>query len=68
VPQTRFAGSDRQGRGRLIEALRQGPVAPGDLASVVGWEDAPERLDRVVAALVAEGMVVRTATGALRLP
>ncbi len=68
VPQTRFAGSDRQGRGRLIEALRRGPVAPGDLASAVGWEDAPERLDRVVAALVAEGMVVRTATGALRLP
>jgi A/G-specific adenine glycosylase len=67
VPQSRFAGSDRQGRGRLIEALRRDEVPAPDLADVVGWDD-PERLDRVVADLVAEGMVVRTATGALRLP
>jgi A/G-specific adenine glycosylase len=68
MPQSRFAGSDRQGRGRLIEALRRGAVPAGDLAAVVGWEDQPERLDRVVAGLVAEGMVVRTSAGALRLP
>ena len=68
VPQGRFAGSDRQGRGRLIEALRRGTVPAADVAAVVGWEDEPERLDRVVAGLVAEGMVVRTGSGALRLP
>ncbi len=68
VPQSRFAGSDRQGRGRLIEALRRGEVPAADLDAVVGWTGEPERLDRVVAGLVAEGMVVRTPTGALRLP
>ncbi len=68
VPQSRFAGSDREGRGRLIEALRRGELPVGDLASVVGWEDQPERLDRVVAGLVAEELVVRTDVGTLRLP
>jgi A/G-specific adenine glycosylase len=68
VPQSRFAGSDRQGRGRLVEALRHGSVAADDVASVLGWEDQPERQERVVAALLSEGMVVRTQGGALRLP
>ena len=27
APQSRFEGSDRQGRGRLVDALRRGPVA-----------------------------------------
>ena len=35
---------------------------------MVGWEDDPDRVDRVVAELVAEGMVVRTPGGVLRLP
>ncbi len=68
MPQSRFAGSDRQGRGRLIDALRRGEVPIGDLAAVVGWEDEPDRLDRMVAGLVAEGMVVRMPSGVLRLP
>jgi A/G-specific adenine glycosylase len=68
IPQSRFAGSDRQGRGRLIDALRRREVPVGDLTSVVGWEDEPDRLARVVAELVAEGMVVRTPNGVLRLP
>lgn len=68
VAQSRFAGSDREGRGRLIEALRHGSVRATDLGSVVGWEDDPERLDRVVAALVAEGMVIEKAGGELCLP
>ena len=41
--QSRFAGSDRQGRGRLVDALRAGPV-PRDasaLATVMGWPDDP---------------------------
>ena len=68
VPQSRFAGSDRQGRGRLVEALRRGEVPSSELASVVGWTDEPERLDRVVAAVVAEGLAVWTTAGTLRLP
>ena len=30
--QSPFDGSDRQGRGRLVDALRRGPLAEGDLA------------------------------------
>jgi A/G-specific adenine glycosylase len=56
--QSRFAGSDRQGRGRLVHALRSGPVIRGDLALVMGWPDDPGRAARVAAGLVAEGLVV----------
>ena len=36
--QSRFAGSDRQGRGRLVDALRSGPGRRSrDLAAVMGW-------------------------------
>jgi A/G-specific adenine glycosylase len=50
-----FAGSDRQGRGRLVHALRQGAVAPPMLASACGWPDDPARAERITASLVAEG-------------
>ena len=68
VTQSRFDGSDRQGRGRLVAALRVGPVAPGDLAAAAGWPDDGERTDRVVEQLVSEGLVLRDLSGALRLP
>ena len=41
--QSRFQGSDRQGRGRLVDALRDGPVAPPDLAATMGWPTDPAR-------------------------
>jgi A/G-specific adenine glycosylase len=56
--QSRFAGSDRQGRGRLVDALRRGPVALDDVARVAGWPDDEERARRVTAGLVADGLVV----------
>jgi len=56
--QTRFEGSDRQGRGRLVEALRQDAVAARDLAHVMGWPDDEPRAQRIAAALVADGLVV----------
>lgn len=56
--QSRFEGSDRQGRGRLIEALRSGPVSADDLAAVMGWPDDPLRASRVAAGLVADGLLV----------
>jgi A/G-specific adenine glycosylase len=65
--QSRFEGSDRQGRGRLVEALRTGPVAAPQLASVMGWPDDPARADRVAATLVADGLAVRD-RGRYRLP
>ena len=56
--QTRFEGSDRQGRGRLVNALRVGPVSssPGVLAVTMGWPDDPERSLRVAQTVVADGL------------
>jgi A/G-specific adenine glycosylase len=54
-PQSRFDGSDRQGRGRLVAALRQGPLDPGALAEAAGWPGQPERAARVAAGLVSDG-------------
>jgi A/G-specific adenine glycosylase len=65
--QSRFPGSDRQGRGRLVAALRHGPVVATDLPAVMGWPDDPERAARIAAGLVAEGLAVRHGDG-LRLP
>lgn len=56
--QTRFEGSDRQGRGRLVEALRAGVVAAPDLPHATGWPDDPARAERIAATLVADGLVV----------
>jgi A/G-specific adenine glycosylase len=54
-PQAPFTGSDRQGRGRLIHALRHGTVAQDVLASACGWPEDPVRAERITASLVAEG-------------
>ena len=54
-PQSAFAGSDRQGRGRLLDALRGGPVRRGGLAAACGWPEDGARAERVAGDLVAEG-------------
>jgi A/G-specific adenine glycosylase len=64
--QARFEGSDRQGRGRLVEALRHGEVSAADLAAVMGWPDEPDRAARVVTTLLRDGLV-RAAAGTYRL-
>jgi len=57
-PQARFAGSDRQGRGRILAALRSGQsVAASELDRVTTWGD-EERSRRVADALVADGLAV----------
>jgi A/G-specific adenine glycosylase len=66
--QTRFEGSDRQGRGRLVAAVAAGPVPAGDLARVMGWPDDPGRARRVAATVVADGLVARDRDGSHRLP
>ncbi|HEY5097889.1 MAG TPA: hypothetical protein VII46_07555, partial [Acidimicrobiales bacterium] len=66
--QSRFDGSDRQGRGRLIAALRTGGIPAGGVAAACGWPDDPERVARVVSGLVDEGLVVADRSGGLRLP
>ncbi len=65
--QPRFDGSDRQGRGRLVAALRAGPVPVADVAAVMGWPDDPARADRVAVGVVADGLAVRH-DDVLRLP
>lgn len=59
APQSRFAGSDRQGRGRLVDALRAGAVHDASLAAVMGWPDDPARAARVASGVVADGLAVR---------
>jgi A/G-specific adenine glycosylase len=66
-PQSRFADSDRQGRGRLVDALRSGPVTGADLAAAMGWPADLERAERVAATLVADGLVRCSASGLWQL-
>ena len=65
--QSSFAGSDRQGRGRLVDALCTAPVALADVASTCGWPGDPQRGERVAVGLVSDGLAV-VEEGWLRLP
>jgi hypothetical protein len=65
--QSRFAGSDRQGRGRLVDALCRGPVPHADLPAVMGWPTDPARARRVAATLVTDGLALDDGA-TLRLP
>jgi A/G-specific adenine glycosylase len=65
--QTPFAGSDRQGRGRLVAALRGAPVARGDLAPAAGWPEDPARARLLADALVADGLARWGPAGSLQL-
>ena len=66
--QTRFAGSDRQGRGRLVAALVRAPVSSGGLAAACGWPEDTRRAGRVAASLVADGLAMWGPDGFLQLP
>ena len=66
--QSRFDGSDRQGRGRLVGALRLGPVEASDLAAVTGWPGDPDRARRVADTLVRDHLAWRDGAGIYRLP
>ena len=65
--QSRFAGSDRQGRGRLVDAMRLRPVVLDDIPTAAGWPDDPARAHRVAATLVADGLAIEV-DGAMTLP
>jgi A/G-specific adenine glycosylase len=64
--QSRFDGSDRQGRGRLVRVLSQRAVTAAELATVMGWPSDHERAASVAATLVRDGLVT-TASGWYRL-
>jgi A/G-specific adenine glycosylase len=65
-PQAPFAGSDRFHRGRLVDALRAGPLGHAELPQAARLDDGA-RLDGIVAGLVDDGLA-EWAEGALRLP
>ncbi len=65
--QSTFEGSDRQGRGRLVDALRAGPVLLADLPVVMGWPDDVLRAGRVAEPLVRDGLALADGE-LLRLP
>jgi A/G-specific adenine glycosylase len=66
-PGQRYAGTDRQVRGRLLAVLREadGTVTSADLEAV--WDDDVQR-DRALAGLVEDGLVEPTGSGAFQLP
>lgn len=67
--QSRFEGSDRQGRGRLVDRLRVDKrVAADAVAAATGWPDDPARAARVAESLRADGLVVCHGDGSLTLP
>ena len=63
----KFAGTDRQVRGRLLDVLRaaRAPVAPADLEDA--WDDAVQR-SRCLESLLTDGLVEQTPDGLFRLP
>jgi len=74
-PQSTFAGSDRQGRGRLLAALVAGHAATGGgrvarpaIAAAAGWPGDDARVAAVVRGLVDDGLVLADPDGTLRLP
>jgi A/G-specific adenine glycosylase len=63
----KFAGTDRQVRGRLLDVLRgaAGPVARAELDTA--WADAGQR-DRCLDSLLVDGLVEQTDDGRFGLP
>jgi len=57
-PQSTFAGSDRQMRGRMLARLRVGPVTEAELLALTGGFD-EKRGRRVLASLATDGLVER---------
>jgi A/G-specific adenine glycosylase len=66
--QSRFVGSDRQGRGRLVDALRRGPLGASELAVASGWVDDPDRARSVANGLVRDGLAAWVSDDQLGLP
>jgi A/G-specific adenine glycosylase len=71
-PQSAFAGSDRQGRGRLLAHLASGDgtgrLAASAVAAAAGWPDQPARAALAARSLVEDGLAVTEPDGSLRLP
>ena len=69
--QSKFEGSARQARGRLLRAAQQGAVSPQELCSAVGWVGlvGGEAKARAVAdSLISDGLLERDIDGSLVIP
>jgi A/G-specific adenine glycosylase len=66
-PVQKFAGTDRQVRGRLLDVLRDTSVPVPKARLDVVWSDAGQR-DRCLASLLTDGLVEQTADGRFALP
>ncbi|MDO4929322.1 MAG: A/G-specific adenine glycosylase [Corynebacterium sp.] len=64
--QARFAGSDRQVRGKILKALRAQPQLPRTELDAL-WEDSTQ-LERALASLLADGLVEQQRLGVISLP
>ena len=62
VPQSRFAGSDRQVRGRIVGSLRRGPVS-WTTVEVLNEELDSERVAKILRSLIKDGLAVATPSG-----
>ncbi len=65
--QVRFSGSDRQARGRAIRAVIDGMSAPTLIVDAMQLSHDPERAERLLNDLVAEGLLIRRGRG-INLP
>ncbi len=65
--QPRYAGSDRQARGALLDVLRASPAPVSQRRLDLAWPDAAQRA-RALDGLVADGLVAPAARGRWALP
>ena len=63
-----FEGSDRQGRGKLINALRNEPIMEKDVPQIFGWPNDHKRCKRVLKKLEKDGLIVIADSGKISLP
>ncbi|TQN37713.1 A/G-specific DNA-adenine glycosylase [Blastococcus colisei] len=63
----KFAGTDRQVRGRLLDVLRAAPEPVDSAALEPAWDDAVQR-SRCLDSLLTDGLVEQTADGLFTLP
>jgi A/G-specific adenine glycosylase len=63
----RYAGTDRQARGRLLAVLRDAPGDVGHDALDAAWDDVAQR-DRALTGLLEDGLVQPAGAGRYRLP
>ena len=62
VRQSRFAGSDRQIRGRIVDSLRRGPLPFATVELLADGLD-PKEVGKIVRSLMNDGLIVMTADG-----